>query len=324
MKKVLNLSIFSLVLSFLFVACQKENVDSIVAGPAQYKVDTVDVNPILNQMKTYSNDTIFIDCIRIPFPVKFELASGTIATANDTADLNALSLQPDSIMDFHYPFQAYGPNGAFMVNDISDIIVGLTGCHTTVVTCADLDAHVLLFFNGLNILTINKYEYTINYPVTIMVEGNPVVLTKDDDYLPAIGGSPFSYKQTDLVYPISISQFGRTLTFTSDNDVCAFYETLNESCGNKPAHIEFFFNEGAGTPINCTYFINYPVNVSDGNGNILKMQSRADYIAALNASPNAYGSFQLVYPVSANKYSNNQNITFTSDADICQYLNNCR
>lgn len=324
MKTLVKFSTLAVLLTIILASCQKNNVDAIISGPAQYNIDTVDVNPLLNQMKTYSTDTIFIDCIRIPLPINFLQSSGNVLTINSEADLLAATSAADSVVDFIYPFPAIGANGPVIVNDIADLILGLQDCGISTVDCSDQDPHVLLFFNALNILTINKYEYSINYPVSMIVDGNNVTLNKDDDYLPAIGGSPFNYKETFLVYPISLNQFGRTITLNDDNDVCLFYESLSENCGIKPAHIDFFYNEGAGTAISCTYFIDYPVNIVDFNGNSVTVNSPSDYQAVLNASPNAYAGTNLVYPVTARKYSNNQLITFNSDADLCQYLNNCR
>jgi hypothetical protein len=104
--------------------------------------------------------------------------------------------------------------------------------------------------------------------------------------------------------------------------VCDFAETLNEDCVNKPDHILFFFNEGGGLPSSCTYLIDYPIQVNY-NGNVINIPSFSDYTALLNSDPNVYSGLSLVYPVSANKFDNGQQLTFTADGEICQYLNFC-
>jgi hypothetical protein len=229
----------------------------------------------------------------------------------------------DSLVDFVYPFTAISNNSVFQIGEIDDLALALIACASTTLDCSDLDAHVLLFFNALNILTTNNYVYEINYPVTLLVEGNQVVINSDSQYLPAIGGSPFSYLETELVYPITITQFGRDIILNSDADVCQFNETLSEACVNKPPHIQFFFNEGGGTPLNCAYFISYPVEIVSNN-DTLQIQTRDDYLNELNSSPNAYGDIELVYPVGATKFVDGQQLSFGADADICQYLNNCQ
>ncbi|GAB4407804.1 MAG: hypothetical protein OHK0039_10450 [Bacteroidia bacterium] len=165
--------------------------------------------------------------------------------------------------------------------------------------------------------------YEINYPVTLLVQGNQVVINNDSEYLPAVGGSPSNLLPTDLVYPITITQFGRDIVLNSDTDVCQFYQTLDEPCTNKPAHIQFFFNEGSGTRISCTYFIDYPVSIIS-DGDTLQIQTRDAYLTELNASPNAYNDIELIYPVGAAKFIDGSQLSFGSDADLCQYLNSCQ
>lgn len=323
MKILSKLLLAAFVLGALLVSCEKDNVDSINAGNPNYAPDTVDVNPYLKQMNTFSSDTIFIDCIKIPFPLDFKQASGNIITVNSPADLQAASLLADSLVDFVYPFQASVKGNQVVINNVKDIARAIVDCNSGQATCADYDHHTLLFFPALNILSRTQYVYTINYPVTIIVEGNTVVLNDDDDYLPAIGGSPFDYDETELVYPITINQFGQTITLNSDQDVCDFSESLNEACAKKPAHIQFFLNERPGTPSSCAYAINYPVNITL-NGTQQQIQSGNDYLNLLNNNASAYNGISIVYPVTAIRNQNGQTLTFTASSDVCQYLDNCR
>lgn len=324
--KILNkLSVVGLLMAVLLTGCEKENVDRIIPQSPNYTADTVDVNPLIKQMKAYSSDTFYISCISVPFPIDFLQASGNVITVSSEIELNTAMELADSIVDFVYPFTAVDSNQVIVIQKGEDLVKAIVNCSliTGPSDCDDFDAHTLLFFNALNILTTNNYVYDINYPVTLLVEGNQVVLNKDDDYLPAIGGSPFRYKETELVYPITITQFGQNIVLNSDQDVCDFYQTLNEACGNKPPHIQFFFNEGGGTAISCTYFINYPVDITLG-GNVLQIKTRKDYLNLLNSSATAYNDIDLIYPVGATKYMGNTQLSFSSDADLCQYLDNCR
>jgi hypothetical protein len=320
--------IFStLLLALLFSACDRQNIDEIIPENEAFQPKIVVANPLVKTLKTGSPDSLKLDCISIPFPVDFLKSSGNIVTVNSETELDSVSLLPDSLVDFVYPFDGYIGNVVFTFQDIEDFIPALQVCGSIVIDstidCADLQPHVLLFFNALNIFTLNNYPYTINYPVTLVVNGNQVVLNQDADYLPAIGGSPSNIPPTDLVYPITIRQFGRDIVLNSDNDVCDFYQTLDEPCVNKPAHIQFFFNEGPGRPINCTYFIDYPVQiVSDGD--TLQITTRNEYLTELDSSPNAYDDIELLYPVTASQFTNGQQLLFGSGSDICQYLNNCQ
>jgi len=318
MKHLINLGVLAILTALFFSSCEKENVDQIIVD---YSPDTVDINPLLRQMMTF-NDTIFITCVGIPYPVEFEQMSGNIITVNDSTDLYAASVNPDSIVDFVYPFQAVVNNNTVIINNIQDLVEEIVICNSVIPSCGDFDAHVLLFYKALNIFSTTKYLFTINYPVQLVVNGQTVTLNQNSDYIPAIGGNPSRPDEAALVYPITVKQFGQTLTFNSDQDVCDFHDTFSENCTNKPEHVQFFFNEGGGTPITCAYFINYPVQVNY-NGAQLNIQSFSDYTTLLNNDPNVLSGLSLVYPVSATKFQNGQQLTFSANGDICQYLDNC-
>lgn len=327
MKILSKITFWALFMAILFSACDRENMDEIIPAKPQYQIDTISVNPLIYRLNSSSPDSINISCVSIPLPVDFLQASGNTVTVNTETELDSVSLLPDSLVDFVYPLDGYIGTNVITFQQIEDFIPALQTCGSividTTVSCSDLKPHVLLFFNGLNIFTLNRYVYEINYPVTLVVNGTQVVLNQDGDYLPAIGGSPSNLPPTDLVYPITITQFGRDIVLNSDNDVCAFYQTLDEPCANKPAHIQFFFNEGPGRPINCTYFIDYPVDIIS-NGVTIQIQTRDDYLNELNSSPNAYSDIDLVYPVTASEFVSGQQISFGSAADICQYYDNCQ
>lgn len=323
MNTTIKLVLSALLLAVLFTGCFKENIDEIIPGNLTFQTDTVSINPIFKSLQSYSPDSLQIVCLRIPYPVDFLRASGNTITVNSETELDSVSMLPDSLVDFIYPVDAVNNSGLIQINDIEGLAEAITYCDTTAADCSVQQPHVILFFNALNILTLNKYVYEINYPVSLVVQGNPVVLNQDDDYLPAVGGSPFDLLPTELVYPITITQFGRDIVLNNDNDVCAFYQTLDEPCGNKPAHIQFFFNEGGGTPVNCSYFISYPLNIVS-NGDTILVQTRDEYLTELNSSPNAYNDIDLLYPVNASKFINGQQLSFGSGVDICQYLDNCQ
>lgn len=323
MKILSKISFLFLLSALVFTSCQKENIDIIIPDDPGFIADTITVNPFFSQFRTLSQDSLNIECLSIPYPIGFLRASGTTVTVNSSQQLETVSMQPDSLVDFVYPFSAFINNTGFTISNIEDLVVAIMPCFTEEYECGFVEPHVLLFFNALNIFTLNRYAYIINYPVTIIVEGNQVVLNNDSQYLPAIGGNPSRLPKAELVYPVTITQFGRTIVLNSDQDVCAFSKTLNEVCQNKPAHIQFFFNEGPGTPINCTYFIDYPVTITL-NGTNINVQTRDAYIQLLNSSSNAYNNIKLVYPVTAWRFRNNQQLTFGADAEICQYLNNCQ
>lgn len=330
MKNVMKHSIF-LTFGFLLLSltvlssCDKTSIDFIEPKVSDKNPDTVDVNPYMVALKSFNTDTLYLDCIRIPLPVDVQRASGKTLTINDSKDIVAVNKSNDPAVDFVYPVSALGKTGPIVLNNVEDIIINLQYCSGSNQTndCSNTDAHVLLFFNSLNIMTLNRYEYDIIYPVSLIVEGKKVTINSDDEYLPAVGGSPFDLLEAELEYPVAVKQFGRTIVMNNDVDVCNFYKTLDEPCSNKPAHIQFFYNEGGGTPINCTYFINYPVDI-DVSGTTKRINSKSDYVAILNSSSQSYQNIKLIYPLEVTKYKGSQSQIFVSDASLCDYLTNCK
>lgn len=264
------------------------------------------------------------ETLAVQYPYNILTESGELVSIEDENQEAALILSGENYT-LQYPFNLVDAEGqVIVVTSELEFILLILPCLITVEEpeSCHADAHVLLFFNGLNIFTINKYEYEINFPVTLIVEGTEVVVNNGDEYLPAVGGSPFDLLETEIVYPVTVTQFGQEIVLNSDADVCQFYETLDEPCVNKPAHIQFFFNEGGGTPINCAYFISYPLNI-EVDGETIQVSTREDYLDKLNESPTAYDEIELVYPVSINQVNSGQQLFFESDEDICEYLDNC-
>lgn len=325
MKMLLKTSFLLLLAAVLFTACEQENLEEIVPEDPGFQPEVVEVNPMISSLRPSSSDELLLDCITIPLPIDFLQQSGSTITINTTEELEEATMLADSIVDFVYPFDAEDELGVIVIDNVEDLVIALTNCEPdTAPNCPeDQDAHVLLFYNALDIFTLNRYVYEINYPVSLDVEGTVIVLNSDEEYLPAIGGDPFRPLATELLYPLTITQFGRVITLNSDSDVCDFYATLDEDCENKPSHIQFFFNGGTGTPINCAYFINYPLEIVT-SGDTLVVDSRATYLNALNTTPDAYDNFELVYPVGAARANNGDPLSFESEADICLYLDNCQ
>lgn len=324
MKFLYKISFLALFMTLLFTACQKENIDEITPEDPGYTIDTIEINPFIQGLRSHSADSIILDCIRIPYPIDFLQASGSIITINNEAELDSAGMLQDTIVDFVYPFEAVDSRGVIMIDSIEDLATALVLCQSgTADVCDEVDAHVLLFYNAFNIFTVNQYDFEVEFPFTLIVEGNRVVVNNEDEYIPAIGGNPSRFLEVEIVYPVTVTQFGREIVLESDDDVCDFHETLGEPCENKPAHIQYFYNEGGGVPINCAYYIPYPVEITL-DGNTILIQDGQDYRDQLDTSPDAYDEIELVYPVNIIKFQTGRQLRFDSDDEICEYLNNCR
>lgn len=278
-----------------------------------------------------ANDSVHVspfDCFTFAFPIDVRIViPDTIATLNSEDDLTQLYLSGVEY-ELIFPVDVVTQSGMTVtISEPADFIDVLIDCDIIVIdttnnACEHTDAYVLLYYNALNIFTLNNYPYDINYPATLIVEGTSVTLNSDDDFIPAIGGNPSRFVDAEIVYPVTVTQFGRTITLNDDNDVCAFYETLLEPCENKPSHIQYFHNT-AGVPIDCAFFVDYPLEIINNAGNTVTISNRDDYLAELDA-PGAYDAIELVYPVTGIDVQTNQQITFANGDDICQLINQCQ
>lgn len=276
------------------------------------------------------NDSVHVapfDCFSFVFPLDVRIVvPDTVATIDSEDDLIQLYLSGVEY-ELIYPFDVVTESGLTVtINAPIDFIDVLIDCSIIVIDTIDIvpcdfDAHVLLFYDALDLLgSRNNYEYDVNYPVTLIIEGTSVTINSDDDYVPAIGDDPLNPKSGEIVYPVSVTQFGRTIQLNNDDDVCDFYQTLFEPCENKPAHIQYFYNT-VGVPIACALFVDYPVEIMNG-GNAVTIENRDDYLAELEV-PGAYDAIELVYPITATQAENGQPITFANGDDICDYINQC-
>lgn len=128
MKILRKIAIIPLILALLLVACERENKDVIYANNPGYAPDTVDINPYLKQMNTFSSDTIFVSCVRIPFPVDFKQASGNVLTVN--SDLRAALNLADSVVDFVCPLSAVVNSSSRVIQGIQDFALAIVSCDT--------------------------------------------------------------------------------------------------------------------------------------------------------------------------------------------------
>jgi len=269
-------------------------------------------------------EIIGFGCLILEYP--FDVVSGddVIITVNNEDEYVALLLSGVN-MEIQFPFTLTNADGeSQVINTVEELIISFAACgvffDSEPSDLCDTEAHVLLFFNAFNILTINNYPYEINLPVTLIVEGEEVVINDVDDYFAATG-APFDLRSTEISYPVTVTQFGQEIMLSNDNDVCKFVEQLDEACENKPSHIQLFFNQ-APAPVNCAYSIYFPVEITFDSNNI-ELTEMDEYLEILN-TPGAYEGIELVYPIEVLNLSGGQTITFESDAGICDYLDNCQ
>ena len=268
-------------------------------------------------------EVIGFGCLTIQYPFDVATSDGTIITINNEDEYVAL-LMSGADSEIQFPFSLANEDGEiFVINSIQDLVNAFHGCGIFIVIepldcVTDIDPSIILFYN------INgRYRYDINLPITLIRDdnGEEVVINDYDDYFDNFG-DPFSGIVTaDIVYPISIKQFGQDRVLESDEDMCELYESLFfNTCESKPAHIQFFYST-VMTPIDCSIQPLLPLEVTF-NATTIELTSYDQYYDLLEES-GSYEGIEIVYPVSALLSASGDNITFESDDELCEFLNNC-
>lgn len=163
--------------------------------------------------------------IVFPFIVMTTIGPVTVNDENEYADLLLSGIG----MELQYPFSLINPDGdTLVINDFDDLIASYAECGIIITVdptnICDLPAHVNLFFNGHNIFTVFPCPFDINYPLEAIVEGVQQTITDVNSYF-VITGAPSSIKETELVYPIMVTQAdGTVVTLNNDDEVCSFIE----------------------------------------------------------------------------------------------------
>ena len=114
MKHLLKLGALALSIAITFGSCKKENKDEIIVN---YSPETVDVNPIIKRMQSFSADTLHIGYVAIPYPVEFKQSVKKL-TVNDSTKLNAMYNIADSVVDFVYPFKAIVKSNSTTIRNV--------------------------------------------------------------------------------------------------------------------------------------------------------------------------------------------------------------
>ena len=263
-------------------------------------------------------EVIGFGCLTLNYPFNVINEDGDIISINNEDEYISLLLDGNNLT-LQFPFSLTNLDGeVYEINSLEELLAAFESCGIIItiepITCDDLRADFVIFYNNSG-----KYPYTINYPITMIVEGVEEVFNDAEEYYDVVGYAFGQAKPAEFVYPISIRQFGRDLTFNSDQDVCDFYDYLDEPCEDKPTHIELF-HSFVFTPIDCSYFPVPPYQLSF-NAQTYTLNSRDEYLDLLE-TPGAYDGIEVIYPITVQP-NTGAAFQFENDEDICAYASNC-
>ncbi|NBC07362.1 MAG: hypothetical protein GVY26_09235 [Bacteroidetes bacterium] len=169
--------------------------------------------------------------------------------------------------------------------------------------------------------------YELKYPAEMLdTDGNPITVNSADEYANLVLGG----EALTIEYPFTLESMidGTTVTV---NNFEEFILALNVGCGvdividtttlcEVPGNVLLFLNRGGSAQSPCRFNINYPVDVIAG-GTTFTLNESIDYWAVYNDFN--LNEIEVVYPVTVTVNSSGEVLEFTSDNDLCTYIEDC-
>lgn len=281
----------------------------------------------------------FIGCYDLAYPVSFELADGTTATANSIDDLNSIFDPNNPPVDFSYPLNltnidtgdAATANDEDELNDLLLLCDGFGGGGPGTGT------------GGGGICDSTNFEfgiigcYDLVYPVSFELEDGTIATANSVDDFATIFTN--SNPPINFAYPLSLQNIvsGETVTANSEDEL----EDLLLACDSLviggggtgggtggggtwgqsivyPITLVTAIPDSTGFP-GC-YDFQYPVSVIDVDGNVLTASDDDSMLGIV------FGNVEIddfVYPVSVTETNTGQTLTANNEDDVAVWLDDC-
>lgn len=412
MKFSIRLNILLVFIAVLFAACEKDNMDEIVIDEPDYQPEVNETNPLFLAMSANNPEGLELGCISILYPFDMALESGSTITINSEGEFTAAidTIAMDPAVDFIYPLDILNGEGeTAQVNSIEELGLSFVACvpvdgwdyvNTTgnlipafefSGLCFDLVYPVNLTDAEGNLseaadeselidLIVNaEFGLFFVFPISVVDEAGEVstiehmddfynIASDCDNIDPVVVGEGFEaqgFLCYQLVYPIEVLdgngnllivndaneyanlvlngealaiQYSFTLESIADqstytvNDFNDYIAALNECEGvdividttstacDAPGNVLLFLNQGGPAQSPCRFSINYPVDLEAG-GTTFTINTYLEYFDVYNAYN--LNEIEVVYPVTVTVNSTGEVLEFTSDDDLCTYIEDC-
>jgi len=254
-------------------------------------------------------------CFDLVYPVDLQDSSGTAYVATSDSQFIDLvtTIQP---LFFSTPFTVDSSGTQFTINNLNEFI-------DIVYSCDDVNPPVA-GPNGFEVVNFACYELV--YPVDVIVGNGPVQQVNDgNEYFNLI----LSGLHVELQLPFSLQDSAGGITVVNDIEdlldvltACGLVvvdTTTNNTACNTPAHALLFFNTSS---IQCRYSINYPVQV-EAEGVTYNLNNLTEYLDVYNMYSRNIDAITLLYNVSITLQSDGSTTTFTSDTELCNFIDGC-
>ena len=252
-------------------------------------------------------------CFDLVYPVSLEDQNGAPYTANTEGDFVNLVATVDSLF-FTLPLTVDTSGVQVSINTQTEFLDLVYICH-------GISAPI-----GGSGLTFEGFCYKLLYPFDALLPDSTTVVTVNDenDYAALV----LEGEQLELIYPFSLEDSAGMVTVINDDTAflmalvdCGIVQidTITSVCDVFPAHAQLFFNEGAS---GCGFQVNYPAQVT-AEGVTYTVNDLNEYMNVYSMYQSRVNEIDLVYPVSITTISGGNVITFTSDSEVCAYIDGC-
>jgi hypothetical protein len=268
---ILNMLLLFVATAF-FAACEKDNLDEIIVEEPNYQPGEVEVNNLLNAMRTDNNSgTVTMNCITLQTPFELKLQSGGAVTINTQRDLEVAmdTNAADRAVDFIYPISIVDARGeTAQVNSNQELGVSFASCLPQQGWAAAMSTNETLpacFYAGL--LCVEQV-----YPVTLIDdEGNTYTVANDGELVDLFVTTYINETYLAFILPMSlIDAAGAEVVIES---VDQFFSVVSECENVEPVIIGDGF-EAQGF---LCYELKYPAEMLGTDGNPITVNSADEY-----------------------------------------------
>lgn len=260
-------------------------------------------------------------CFDLVYPVDVEDAEENNYTANDEAALIDLLATTPSL-SFVLPITVLDELGN------ETIIESAAGFFDLYYSCDGIippgtQGGIPIDLSNLDSANCDFESLAFQYPYDVVTDDGELITVADENQEAALILSGEHYT---VQYPFNlVDADGEVITINNDLEFIEFILpcliTIEEPdpCST-PAHVLLYFNQGQA-PFQCGYLINFPTQV-EAEGTVYDLNDMFDYYNAYGPYSNQIDKIHIVYPVSVT-LSDGTILTFNSDSEICDFVNNC-
>ncbi|MEL6657628.1 MAG: hypothetical protein AAFR36_14320 [Bacteroidota bacterium] len=254
-------------------------------------------------------------CFDLVYPVDLEDTDGHTYTANNEVELIDLCITVPNLF-FTLPFTVTDEDGEeVVIESVAGFYDLFWDCEGN--TPPGTEGGITIDLIDLDSANCDFETLAIQYPYDVLTEDGELITVEDENEEAALILSGEDYT---VQYPFNlIAGDSQIITINNDEEFILFIlpclVTIEEPepCST-PAHVFLWFNQGGGCGV-----VDYPNQITAG-GIVYDINDIDEYFVVYNQY--AWDEIDIVYPISVTE-TDGTVVTFNSDQEICDYINEC-